>query len=408
MILKSRKVALYFGMALVLMLVPILPATITASTMNQIEETSTNAETNEKAASYVAVAKYLVANNQYQNINTERCLFYGKAVATTAPYVEVKSLPDDTSEIVGKLLQYNIADVIEQNDQWTKISSGNLIGYVKTSLLCFDEEAQAVARIETNVSATVTEDDTSIYSSSSDDAQVIKSISSGTKVTPVKFVGDFVVIQLEDNSLGYIINKSVSVNYGFQNGLTNAEEEAKIAEAAAKAKAEEEAKAAEEARIKAEQAEKARQEALKQQIIQRTKDGSEFTYNPTMQVSDDEIWLMACIIDWESGWESYEGKLAVANIILNRVRSPRYPNTVTGVVYARSQFSGVLDSSGNISARFGERLAAGPRTQDCIKAALEALSGKNNVGHFTAFISTGSANYSSYPDYMIIGNHCFY
>lgn len=40
-----------------------------------------------------------------------------------------------------------------------------------------------------------------------------------------------------------------------------------------------------------------------------------------MSVSDDDIWLMACIIDWEAAYQPYAGKLAVANVILNRVRS---------------------------------------------------------------------------------------
>ena len=168
------------------------------------------------------------------------------------------------------------------------------------------------------------------------------------------------------------------------------------------------AKAAADAKIQAEAAAKAKQEAIRQQAIQRTKDGTDFTYNPTMQVSDSDIWIMACIIDWESGWQPYEGKLAVANIILNRVRSSRYPNTVTGVVYAKNQFSGVCDASGNISARFAERLAAGPRTDECMKAVLQALSGVNNVSNYTAFITTSTANYSAYSDYMIIGDHCFY
>jgi len=411
MILKSRKVAIYFGLAIIMMMMPILPATITASTTSELKQTA-NTDTNERTASYVETAKYLVASNQEGDIDLKQCLFYGKAVASTESYVEVKASPQDSAETVGKLFEYNIADVLEQNNEWTKIISGNLMGYAKTSMLCFDEEAQAVAQLETSISASVVSDNTSVYSNNSDDAEIISSLSVGTPVTPVEFIGPYIVVKLDDNTLGYIVKMNVSIDYGFQNGLTIAEEQAKIAQAAAdeaaRVKAEQDAKAAEDARIQAAAAAKAKQEALRQQVIQRTKDGTDFTYNPTMQVSDNDIWIMACIIDWESGWQPYEGKLAVANIILNRVRSSRYPNTVSGVVYARNQFSGVSDSSGNPSAKFAERLAAGPRTTECIQAALQALSGVNNVSNFTAFISTGSANYSSYSDYIVIGDHCFY
>jgi len=404
MILKSRKVAVYLGLAIIMMMMPILPATITASTTSELKQT-VSMDTNERTASYVETAKYMVAINQDNNKNTVQSLFYDKAVSTTETYVEVKASPEDSSEIVGKLFQYNIADVLEQSNIWTKIRSGNLVGYVKTAMLCFNEEAQAVAQLETSVTASVILDSTSVYSSNTDNAEIINVLSAGTQVAPLQFVGDYIVIKLDDNLFGYIIKSNVSVDYGFQNGLTIAEEEAKIAKAAAdeaaRVKAEQEAQAAVAAAA-------AKQEALRQQVIQRTKAGTDFTYNPTMQVSDNDIWLMACIIDWESGWQPYEGKLAVANIILNRVRSPRYPNTVSGVVYAKSQFSGVCDSSGNISNGFAARLAAGPRTDECVRAALQALSGVNNVSNFTAFISTGIANYAAYSDYIVIGDHCFY
>ena len=64
-----------------------------------------------------------------------------------------------------------------------------------------------------------------------------------------------------------------------------------------------------------------REEARRQKIIANTISGTDITYNPTMSVSDDDIWLMACIIDWEAAYQPYAGKLAVANVILNRVQA---------------------------------------------------------------------------------------
>lgn len=71
-----------------------------------------------------------------------------------------------------------------------------------------------------------------------------------------------------------------------------------------------------------------------------------------MSVSNEEIYLLACIIDWEAAYEPYEGKLAVANVVLNRVRSSNYPNSITGVIYQKSQFSGASDGAGGPSAKF--------------------------------------------------------
>lgn len=169
------------------------------------------------------------------------------------------------------------------------------------------------------------------------------------------------------------------------------------------------ARIAEEERIAAE-AEAARkaEEARVQSIISNTISGSDITYNPTMSVSDEELYLLACIIDWEANGESYEGKLAVANVVLNRVRSSAYPNSISGVIYQRSQFSGVSDGAGSPSAKFQSRINSGLRSQACMDAAVEALSGHNNIGGYTSFRMISAANISSMSSYVIIGNHVFH
>ena len=126
-----------------------------------------------------------------------------------------------------------------------------------------------------------------------------------------------------------------------------------IEEAEAKEAEEEAARIAEEERIAAEaRAAEEAERARLQTIISKTISGTDITYNPTMSVSDEELYLLACIIDWEACGQPYEGKLAVANVVLNRVRSSNYPNSISGVIYQRSQFSGVSDGAGNPSARF--------------------------------------------------------
>ncbi len=185
-----------------------------------------------------------------------------------------------------------------------------------------------------------------------------------------------------------------------------------VEEAEAKEAAEEAARLEEEARIEAEEeaarAAAAAEEARKQKVIENTISGTDITYNPTMSVSDEDIWLMACLIDWEAGYEPYAGKLAVANVILNRVRSSRYPGSVSGVAYQKSQFSGVSDGAGNASDKFAARLASGPRNTECMQAALEALSGVNNIDGYTSFRSIYTADVNNYSDFVIIGNHVFH
>jgi len=125
-----------------------------------------------------------------------------------------------------------------------------------------------------------------------------------------------------------------------------------IEEAEAKEAEEEAARIAEEERIAAEQeAARIAEEERIQAVISRTISGTDISYNSTMSVSNEEIYLLACIIDWEAAYEPYEGKLAVANVVLNRVRSSNYPNSITGVIYQKSQFSGASDGADGIAVR---------------------------------------------------------
>ena len=182
-----------------------------------------------------------------------------------------------------------------------------------------------------------------------------------------------------------------------------------IEEAEAKEAEEEAARIAEEERIAAEQeAARIAEEERIQAVISRTISGTDISYNSTMSVSNEEIYLLACIIDWEAAYEPYEGKLAVANVVLNRVRSSNYPNSITGVIYQKSQFSGASDGAGGPSAKFQNRLNRGIRTQECMDAALEALSGKNNIGGYTSFRMVSITNLSAMSDYVIIGGHVFH
>jgi N-acetylmuramoyl-L-alanine amidase len=125
------------------------------------------------------------------------------------------------------------------------------------------------------------------------------------------------------------------------------------------------------------------------------------TYNSAMSVSDSDLDILAKIIYAEARGESYQGKVAVGAVILNRVRSPKYPNTIKGVVFAPKQFSPVGDGS-YYSAKPGE---------DEYNAAKEALSGvdpTNGALTFYAYKYTKSAYHESMTHTVTIGGHKFF
>lgn len=111
--------------------------------------------------------------------------------------------------------------------------------------------------------------------------------------------------------------------------------------------------------------------------------------------AEGEAYLLAAIIQCESEGEPYEGKLAVGSVVLNRVAHPKFPNTITEVVYQKKQFAPVA------SGRLAYRLEAGVN-EECKRAALEVLNGK--ITNKCLFFRTVIPGING----TIIGNHIFY
>ena len=107
--------------------------------------------------------------------------------------------------------------------------------------------------------------------------------------------------------------------------------------------------------------------------------------------------LLANLIYCEAGGEPYVGQVAVGAVVINRVLSSRYPNTVVGVIYQNKQFSPV--GSGRLALALANDIA----TPSCYKAADEAMKGVTNVGRCVYFRTPipGLTGIS-------IGGHIFY
>lgn len=98
-----------------------------------------------------------------------------------------------------------------------------------------------------------------------------------------------------------------------------------------------------------------------------------------VQFAEGDRYLLANLIYCEAGGEPYAGQLAVGAVVVNRVLSSVYPDTVTGVIYQNKQFSPV--GSGRLSLALAENRA----TAACYKAADEAMAGQTNVGNCVYF-----------------------
>ena len=120
--------------------------------------------------------------------------------------------------------------------------------------------------------------------------------------------------------------------------------------------------------------------------------------------NEDDVYWLSRIVHAEAQGEAYNGKLAVANTILNRVKSSQFPNTVRGVIFDTKH--GVQYTPTANGAIYNTPNA------DSVRAAREALSGKSVVGSALYFCNpkTSANNWimKNRPYYTTIGNHAFY
>lgn len=116
-------------------------------------------------------------------------------------------------------------------------------------------------------------------------------------------------------------------------------------------------------------------------------------------VSDAELYLLARTIYGEGRGEPYTGQVAIGAVVLNRVRSPQFPNTISGVVYQRHAFTAVSDGQINLTP-----------DDKAMKAARDALSGWDPTGgalyYYNPAVAT-SAWIFDRQTITVIGKHVF-
>lgn len=271
--------------------------------------------------------------------------------------LNVRSDASIEAKKVGKLYKDCGGTILERKDGWTKLQSGNIIGWSKDEYLLFDEEAEALANEVGRLMATVNTETLRVRTEPSTEASVYGLLPKGELVEAIGGAKDgWVCIDYEGED-GYVAADYVTLELQIDVGET-------IEEIKAREAAEKEAK--------------------------RHKNYGQYTTDA------DTTMLLAALIHCEARGEPYEGQVAVGAVVMNRVRSAAYPNTIHGVIYASGQFSPA------ISGTLNQVYESGRINESCIRAAKEALSGVSNVGDLTHFRrNDGRAG-------IVIGNHVFH
>lgn len=279
--------------------------------------------------------------------------------------VNMREEPDETSELTGKLYKDCGGTIIEYTDEWTKIKSGEAVGWVSNDYLLFADEAQALYEEVGCLQAKVNGQTLRVRVDASTDSEVLGMVTEGDVFEVVSQEDGWVAIDFEGED-AYISAEYVDLSYKIDHGET-------IEKIKAREKAEAEAKA----------------RAAKQEASRHKTFGA-------YAADADDVTLLAALIQCEAGNQSYEGKLAVGAVVMNRVRSGAYPSTLYSVIYASGQFSPA--GSGKVD----RAIASGNLKSSCVQAAREALSGTSNVGTATHFKRAGA------HEGIVIGGHVFW
>lgn len=286
-----------------------------------------------------------------------------KLMADVDDYLNIRESSNEESKIVGKLRKGDVAKVVKKGKVWTKIKSGSVSGYVKNEYCVYGTKAYKLAKKICDIYATVQADGLRIRKHANENAIVLEAAFKGDRLrvnTKAKKKDGWVVVSFNDLK-GYVSKEFVNVGLGTGVAISIEEEQAQIA-----------------AKKKAEKASSASTAA-----------------SSSSAVSSSDLTLLSAIIFCEAGGESYAGQVAVGAVVMNRVKSGSYPNTISGVVYQSGQFSPVANGA------LARALSNG-NYQHCTSAARAALAGSDNTGGAKFFHRVNGAAG------LVIGNHVFY
>ena len=299
------------------------------------------------------------------------------AIVRVVPNVDgamnIRAEASEEAAVVGKFYRGCVGEQVETADGWIKVQSGAVTGWVSAEYVRTGAEADQMIAELNPVVVTVNTDTLNVRKEAGTEAAVLAVASAGQTFMAGEVGDEWVRIFYTPDVTGYVATEFVTVEN--KAGTAVDIETVKALQAEADKK----------------EAERKAQEK-KQQIA--------VTTGSPMLASVDDATLLAALCQYEAG-SNYDGCLAVANVVLNRVRSGGYPNSIAEVIYAPGQFGSVRSGALN-------RYLNGGISGSARQAANDALAGVNNIGGYLHFCSGRVANVNSFSSYAVIGGNYFY
>ena len=330
----------------------------------QEDQDASDSNASSEAVTVENTANAIQSDAVTQQLQQEQAEWQNRLMPSVNEYLNIRAAGDENAEVVGKLYKGDAAEIVEQGDAWTHVRSGSVDGYVLNSYCAFGLDAYTLAKQDCQTEATVMTGGLRLRTEPNENATVIDAVYEGqvlTVDTDAASTDGWVAVEYDDK-LAYVAAPYVSIDISVGDAISIEEERAAAA-------AEAEKKANESSSV-------------------------ETTQKAAVSASADDVTLLAALIQLEAGSECYEGKVAVGAVVMNRVRSGSYPNSISGVIYQGGQFTTASSVAGVIS---------GGVSGSCMQAAQEAIGGSDNTGGCVSFrrASSGRAG-------VVIGNHVFF
>lgn len=278
------------------------------------------------------------------------------AMANVKNTLNIRAQADEKSDKVGFLYKDCGGTILEQQNGWTKIQSGNVVGWAKDEYLVFGEEAEHMAQDVGNWIVTLASEAVRVRVEPKDEADVVRYLAKDDAVDFIDIINDDWVSIDYEGDIGYVKTEYINVNFHIDEGETV-------------------------------EVVRARQRAIEE--AKRTANRG------AVPADADELRLLGALIYCEAGNQSYEGMVGVGAVVMNRVKSPAYPETIHGVIYSSGQFTPAM--SGKVA-----RVYEGNVPELCMQAAQAAINGETTVGGATYFRRAG--RHEGY----VLGDHVFW
>ena len=291
----------------------------------------------------------------------------GIAVVTiNEAYLRVRQDATTESAVVGRMYPQSKGTIVEEKYGWYHIVSGNVDGWISSDYAVTSYEAEAFIKENFEAVITVATEVLRVRAEADVDSTFLGYVKQGQSYSILGEENGWYLIEFTSGKTGYISGQYVTIGANLANAMTLEEAEAYE-----------------------------RQKELEEKAERM---GAELRGKTS--ATEDEVYLLAALCRHEAGKDSYEAALAVANVVINRMKNGYWGSTMAEIIYAPGQFEYVEDGALN-------KYLSSPGS-NCLQAARDALDGLNNIGSYLFFRSARVADVSQYSSWVNIGGNVFY